>query len=130
MGLPETLSGFAVIPAVYSKDATHFMYAKAHMGSKKREGSSSVLLAGRTLFLVNVPPDATEREITLFFKNAGVVEKVVFDQEAAEREAQNSDSDSDDEDADADEGMKVDGEGTGGGPTKKRKRDREAKDKP
>lgn len=84
-GLPETLSGFAVIPAIYSKDATHILYAKQH-GAQKKAGRAvpDVLPKDRTMFLVNVPPDATERELTLFFKPDGIVEKVVFDQIAAE----------------------------------------------
>ena len=28
---------------------------------------------------MNVPPDATEQELTVLFKHAGTVEKVVFD---------------------------------------------------
>ena len=83
---PSTISGFTVLPVIYSRDATHYMYAKAHSGggSKKSGAESKVLPTGRTLFIVNVPPDATERELVLFFKSAGTVEKVIFDQRDAE----------------------------------------------
>jgi len=44
----------------------------------RKENETRIKPDGRTLFLVNVPPDATERELVLFFKHAGTVEKVVF----------------------------------------------------
>ncbi|KAL5527863.1 hypothetical protein ACEPAG_6664 [Sanghuangporus baumii] len=112
IGLPSTLSGFAVLPVVYSKDAIHILYAKQHSTAKKTTSKDApdVLPKDRTLFLVNVPPDATERELTLFFKPDGIVEKVVFDQRAAEEEALNAleESDDDDEGQDKDESMEVD----------------------
>lgn len=43
---------------------------------------------GRTLFVVNVPPDATEREIMQLFKHSGTVEKVVFSGEDQEEDVQ------------------------------------------
>lgn len=122
--LPDSISGFTVLPAVYSKTATHILYGKAHAGSKKvaEDALASILPKGRTLFLVNIPPDATERELSQFFKPDGLVEKVVFDQKAAEEEALNAlndaDSESDESEAAAEEGMEVDGER----PTKKRKK--------
>lgn len=120
---PPTLSGFAVLPVIYSKEAVHFMYAKAHSGSSKKSRAQSqsqaapdkakeraqVLPEGRTLFVVNVPPDATEHELVSFFKPAGTVEKVVFDQAEAEarEEALNQDE-SDSESSDEDEDMEDD----------------------
>ncbi|KAH8118793.1 ribosomal RNA-processing protein 7-domain-containing protein [Phellopilus nigrolimitatus] len=131
MDSPDTISGFTVLPAIYTKSATHILYGKAHVGSKKADSTSKVLPNGRTLFLVNVPPDATERELTLFFKPAGVVEKIVFDQNAAEEEALNSDSSSEEEEADAGEGMQVDGTmGSGERPAKRRRKDKERGKKP
>ena len=121
VGLPSTLSGFAVLPAILSKDATHVLYAKQHSASKK-SSSPDILPKDRTLFLVNVPPDATERELTLFFKPDGMVEKVVFDQRAAEEEALNALDESEDEEDGEDDGelMEVD-EGRPAKKTKKSK---------
>lgn len=59
---------------------------------------------GRTLFLVNVPPDATDREITQFFKSCGIVERVVFAGEGDADEEEDT-LDSDDE---AEEGEESD----------------------
>lgn len=75
--LPTSIAGFVVIPVAYSSSSTHFIYARVHSGSKK--SPKLTFPSGRTLFLVNVPPDATERELTVLFKHAGTVEKVVFD---------------------------------------------------
>ncbi|KAH7922159.1 hypothetical protein BV22DRAFT_1114015 [Leucogyrophana mollusca] len=95
--LPKSVSGFTVIPVAYAR-STHILYARAHASPKSKSNSganlntgvntgantgasakSKPLPDGRTLFLVNVPPDATEREIVLFFKHCGTVERVVFD---------------------------------------------------
>ena len=46
------------------------------------------------MFMVNVPPDATEREIVLLFKSCGTVEEVVFD---ADGPGEDSDSDSEED---------------------------------
>lgn len=97
MSLPDTVAGFTVIPTIYSAHATHILYGRAHAGAKKLGESSKALPEGRTLFLVNVPPDATERELSLFFKPAGLVEKVVFDPKAAEEEVFEEDSGSEHE---------------------------------
>ncbi|KAL5487567.1 hypothetical protein ACEPAI_5675 [Sanghuangporus weigelae] len=133
VGLPSTLSGFAVLPVVYSKDATHILYAKQHTAVKKPTSKDvpDVLPSDRTLFLVNVPPDTTERELTLFFKADGMVEKVVFDQRAAEEEALNAleesdDDDDDDEGQDKDESIEVDE----GRPAKKPKKSKIKDERP
>ncbi|KAF8806163.1 hypothetical protein BYT27DRAFT_7168477 [Phlegmacium glaucopus] len=94
MGIPSVISGFSVIPVSYKSSVTHYLYARSHASSSKSD-SSKTLPDGRTLFLVNVPPDATERELVMFFKNSGTVEKVVFDFEV--KEPHNDASDSEDE---------------------------------
>ncbi|KAI0337899.1 hypothetical protein BDW22DRAFT_1338862 [Trametopsis cervina] len=76
--LPSSLAGFTLIPIQYSPSVTHVIYARAHTTSKKGKAKDVGLPEGRTLFLVNVPPDATERELTQLFKHCGTVEKVVF----------------------------------------------------
>lgn len=82
MSLPSHISGFTPIPVQYSSTSTstHYIYARAHNSSKKATAQphDAALPEGRTLFLVNVPPDATEREITLLFKPSGTVERVLF----------------------------------------------------
>lgn len=87
--LPKSVGGFTPIPVAYSPTATHILYARAHSNPKstkstaqqdsKGKGKEAVYPEGRTLFLVNLPPDATERELTVFFKAAGTVERVVYD---------------------------------------------------
>lgn len=94
MAVPSSISGFSVIPVLYKNSVTHYLYARSHATSKSH--SSKVLPKGRSLFLVNLPPDATERELVLFFKHSGTVEKVIFDFDI--REPQNEESDSEDED--------------------------------
>ena len=123
MALPHSISGFHVFPVTYSKQATHIIYGKAHSSSKSigSKAAVDVLPSERTLFLVNVPPDATEREIMLFFKPFGLAEKVVFDQRVAEEEAlraineqETEDEEDDSEDENAPNALE--------GPTKKRRR--------
>ncbi|KAG6854269.1 hypothetical protein C0991_008962 [Blastosporella zonata] len=90
MALPTSLNGFTVVPVTYSSSSTHYIYARSHSGSKK--AANIVLPEGRTLFLCNVPPDATERELSQLFKQSGTVEKVIFDLDAAEPHHEESDS--------------------------------------
>ncbi|TFK46895.1 hypothetical protein OE88DRAFT_1637259, partial [Heliocybe sulcata] len=80
--LPPSVAGFTLIPVTYASSTIHILYARRHVGSK-RHGAAAIP-DGRTLFLVNVPPDATEREIVLFFKQCGTVEQVIFDWEASD----------------------------------------------
>lgn len=85
--MARVIAGFTVLAIAYSPSSTHYLYARPHVGSKKN-GSQSTLPEGRTLFLVNVPPDASERELVLFFKYAGTAERVVFPDDATEEEPQ------------------------------------------
>ena len=93
--IPSNISGFSVIPVQYNSSATHYLYARSHAS---KSSANTVLPDGRTLFLVNLPPDATERELVLFFKHSGTVEKVIFDFDVKELQHAGSDSDSEDED--------------------------------
>ena len=78
MSLPKLVSGFTVIPVAYAH-STHILYARAHLSK-----SQDVMYPeGRTLFLVNVPVDATDREISLFFKSCGTVERVMYDRDTS-----------------------------------------------
>jgi ribosomal RNA-processing protein 7 len=123
MAVPISVAGFAVLPVSYPGNCTHYIYARSHTGSKKNV--SKTLPDGRTLFLVNVPPDATERELVLLFKNCGTVEKVVFDLDPQETLVEQDDSDEEGEDEPAEEAA-VEGE-AGEQPRKRRKL---GKDKP
>jgi ribosomal RNA-processing protein 7 len=110
--LPASIAGFSIIPVTYSSSSTHIIYARPHSGSKKTP--KQMLPNGRTLFLVNVPPDATERELILLFKHAGTVEKVVFDHDGVELpEAEESESEREEDAAMDDESQEQ--------PRKKRK---------
>lgn len=102
MTYPQSIANFTLIPVIYSQDATHIIYARPHNGSSKTRTKKG-FPNGRTLFLVNVPPDATEREIILLFKHAGTVEKVVFDDDIEDQI--DSDSDSEMEDVVEEEGI-------------------------
>lgn len=108
----SNVSGFTPLHVAYSPSAKHIIYARAHSSSKRsRKGKEAVLPEGRTLFLVNVPPDATERELVLFFKHAGTVERVVFAGEQAEGEAGDLEEEDSEEYDEGDE--QEDGEGEG-----------------
>ncbi|KAG6890105.1 hypothetical protein C0995_012055 [Termitomyces sp. Mi166 len=96
MALPTSLNGFVVLPVAYSSSSTHYIYARSHAGAKK--ASQNSLPEGRTLFLSNIPPDATERELSHLFKQSGTVERVVFDVDAVEPHQEDSDSDEEEED--------------------------------
>ncbi|KZP21556.1 hypothetical protein FIBSPDRAFT_919531 [Athelia psychrophila] len=131
--LPAQVAGFTLLPIVYpalpsssgstSTSATHFLYARPHGGPSTHskggsggKGKGRELPGGRTLFLVNTPPDATERELVLLFKHAGTVEQVVFKGEFDPDNAGDSDSEDEGEGEDGAE-MDVDEEL----PRKKRK---------
>ena len=73
---PLSISGFTVLPVLYNKSTTHYIYARIHEQAKAK--AADALPGGRTLFLVNVPPDATERQLSFFFNYAGTVERVEF----------------------------------------------------
>lgn len=113
MSLPKLVSGFTVIPVAYPH-STHILYAKAHESSSK--STKLTFPPERTLFLVNVPVDATERELSLFFRYAGTVERVAFDQNhlgdpELQEHASGSGNGSDEEDSDdPDSSMEVDAE--------------------
>lgn len=107
MPLPTSLNGFTVLPITYSTSSTHYLYARSHSGSKGK--ARDVWPQGRTLFLVNVPPDATDRELTLLFKSYGTVERVSFDMDATDVPIDDVDSDSEEEEEEVDPNEVVDG---------------------
>ena len=104
--MAANISGFSVIPISYDSSTIHYLYARPHSSVKGKRNvngapNQTTLPEGRTLFLVNVPPDATERELMLFLKHAGTVEKVVFHNEIQAQDEAGADSSEDDEEEDS-----------------------------
>lgn len=103
---PLSVSGFIVLPVLYNKSATHFIYARIHEQTKAK--AVDTLPGGRTLFLVNVPPDATERQLSLFFSYAGTIERVEFHGDCTTDVPEEDFSTPSDEDSAAEQDMEVD----------------------
>jgi ribosomal RNA-processing protein 7 len=95
----RTFSGFHLLPVLYDHNTLHMLYIRAHVGAPSRNATKTEWPEDRTIFMVNVPPDATEREIVLLFKSCGTIEKVAFDTDGP---SNNADAD-DDTDCDSDE---------------------------
>ncbi|KAN0126561.1 gastric cancer antigen zg14 [Russula decolorans] len=93
------ISGFLPFQVQYDNDTCHMLYIRAHVGSSSKNAKKAQWPEDRTIFIVNVPPDATEREIAFLFKSCGTVEKVVFD---ADRPGEDSDEGSDADSAESD----------------------------
>ena len=116
--MTSSLADFKVLPISYPS-STHILYARAHDTSKiKKRG---LLADGRTLFLVNIPPDATERELILFFKPCGTVERIIFDSDSHERETDFIESESENENENENEKQVVEDVEEQQQPRKKRK---------
>ncbi|KAJ3889595.1 ribosomal RNA-processing protein 7-domain-containing protein [Lentinula edodes] len=116
MSSSTLINGFTVIPISYSSSSIHYIYARAHVSNKKAPNSWP---SGRTLFLVNAPPDATERDLILLLKPYGTVEKVIFDSDSAVEDADEEDSDS--EDGEEEEGVHNHGDEEESQPRKRQK---------
>ena len=98
--LAGSISGFLPLPVQYDHDTWHTLYIRAHVAGSSRKASKARWPEDRTIFMVNVPPDATEREIVLLFKSCGTVEQVVFDSDGpSEHTDVESDADSAESDA-------------------------------
>lgn len=74
MSLQTKIGDFLVLTISYSPQATHHLYIRAHASRT----TSYDLPTDHTLFLVNVPPDATERELITLFSTCGTIDKVKF----------------------------------------------------
>lgn len=90
-----SVAGFDVLrvqyaPAAGKKRATHDMYVRSHTGA-----ASDALPGGRTLFVVNLPPDASRGTLRDLFRKAGAIESVVLHDVRTRMDA--GDADSDDE---------------------------------
>ncbi|KAJ2362836.1 hypothetical protein H4S02_011275 [Coemansia sp. RSA 2611] len=71
----DELSGYKVLPVQISGGAsTHYLYFKQH--TSKRE--DPLLPSSRTIYISNVPADATERDLRRLFQGVARVARVVF----------------------------------------------------
>lgn len=93
MTIPSTVGGFKVLSVQYPSSTQH-IYAREHV---EKATGKTLLPSGRTLFLVNIPPDATERELSALFKTSGTVERIIFDLETHEYNQEDSDSEEEEE---------------------------------
>jgi ribosomal RNA-processing protein 7 len=125
---PFSISGFTVLPVLYNKFATHFIYARIHEQAKAKVRGT--LPGGRTLFLVNVPPDATERQLSLFFHYAGTVERVEFHGDSTVELPEDDVSISSGEDNEAAQDMEVDHHNSQAQKTKKKTKETHKKRPP
>ncbi|VDB89987.1 unnamed protein product [Peniophora sp. CBMAI 1063] len=101
----QAFGGFSTLPVAYAS-SEHIIYLRAQAGAAK--GKSAISWPeDRTMFMVNLPPDATERELVLLFKSCGTVERVVFDSDEnrglADEEGLSDEEEGMDEDEDSDE---------------------------
>jgi ribosomal RNA-processing protein 7 len=95
-----TISGFTPLPVLYDHDTRHVLYIRAHVSAPSGTSRKKEWPEGRTMFIVNVPPDATEREMAQLFKSCGTVEKVSFDVDGPSKDSEAEDT-TDDEDSDS-----------------------------
>jgi len=134
--LPRSISGFTPIPIFYpstpsTSSVTHIIYVRPHINPKnKKNRDTTTFPEGRTLFLVNIPPGATERELSQWISKgigSGVVERILFAGDVdAEEGVLTHEEDSDEEDEDEELG---DEEQKEQHPRKKRKLSKEDKAK-
>lgn len=73
---PRVINGFHVLPLAYPNSAAHYLYLRADKSKAVGSSSSSALPSKRTLFVVNLPPDATSRHLRHIFEKAGRIEDV------------------------------------------------------
>jgi len=92
--VPRQISGFSLLPVAYSSSTIHFLYIKAHATGKQ---SATQVPGGRSLFVVNVPPDASREELLSLFRPHGPIEKVIMDASDDDEEFTPRSGESDDE---------------------------------
>ncbi|MCO5580077.1 hypothetical protein L7F22_033943 [Adiantum nelumboides] len=79
----QLISGFRAL-----KVGQHYVYLRKHAGDE-----------GRTLFVVNLPPDTTDRHLRALFSRAGQIQKVSFWQDKRKRsEGHGEEEEEEDED--------------------------------
>jgi ribosomal RNA-processing protein 7 len=120
-------AGFSTLAVSYGS-SQHIIYLRPQTGASTGS-SAAVWPEGRTLFMVNIPPDSTDREVALLFRSCGTLERVVFDSDTGwglgDEEASGGEEDGDEEDGDhvgGDEGNGGDGTDDEEKPRKKKRR--------
>ncbi|CUA70150.1 hypothetical protein RSOLAG22IIIB_00498 [Rhizoctonia solani] len=78
-----TLAGFKVLSLQLQGSVEHYIYLRENQSGTKNAADASLKPDGRTLFLVNVPCDATDRDLISLFKSVGTVERVIFPKQLA-----------------------------------------------
>lgn len=124
-------SGFTTLPVSYGGSVIHYLYVTEHQGNKGRSQYPS----NRTLFVVNVPPDTTDRELRLFFNPHGNIEKIAFSSDHPQDDIPDDSSDSEsNEEGDGDEDISVpngdDGDAQPNQAGKRKSKNRGKKEKP
>jgi ribosomal RNA-processing protein 7 len=98
MSIPKKFGDFLVLTVSYSPQATHYLYIRAHASRT----ASDDLPTDRTLFLVNIPPDSTERELITLFSTCGAIDRVKFGGQEALPELDDNFTSCDEEDIEED----------------------------
>ncbi|KAL7415078.1 ribosomal RNA-processing protein 7-domain-containing protein [Mrakia frigida] len=107
---PVQLGSFTVLPVTYpstsllKKSTTHYLYIRPNVPSASASASMTVDDAeaeeGRTLFVANLPPDATEENLRALFGTVGPIEEIKFGagvKEVKVEEAEETDSEEESE---------------------------------
>lgn len=95
MPRPATLAGFTAFPLRLRDSTEHYIYIRLNQPGARNAIDALTKPNGRTLFLANVPCDATARDLISLFKFAGTVERVIFP-----KKSNNQDTESEIEDRD------------------------------
>ncbi|CAO1638749.1 unnamed protein product [Sympodiomycopsis kandeliae] len=140
----RSINGFQVLPLDVSSKSfpsptTHYLYLRADKGKSAASSSTSSLPSTRTLFVVNLPVDTTERHLRSLFEKAGRIESVkiktrgfraVNEQEEAQVEEEDVDDSEMGDDSDEEDQKEQEVDATSGMVKSKRQLRREAANKP
>ncbi|KAF8607798.1 hypothetical protein BDV93DRAFT_519801 [Ceratobasidium sp. AG-I] len=109
MPQPSTFGGFTALPLQLQKSVQHFIYLRQNQSGTRNSSEARVKPDGRTLFLVNVPVDATARDLISLFKSAGTVERVIFAKKSLPQSSDDVDSQDEGEEDDIEAGAGTSG---------------------
>ncbi|WWD19217.1 hypothetical protein CI109_103675 [Kwoniella shandongensis] len=110
--IPIPISTASSSKSATISNTTHYMYCRPHTQTTKSTSSDEALPEDRTLFVVNLPVDITERDLRTVFNKWGVVEDVringrggedVLERAVRGLSPEDNDEESDDEDDNEDE---------------------------
>ncbi|KAL1929416.1 hypothetical protein VTP01DRAFT_1554 [Rhizomucor pusillus] len=71
----EVFYGFKILPILTAENTRHYLYMRKHENKSAMEGP---LASDRTLFLVNLPVDATMEHLRHLFQAEGGIEKIYY----------------------------------------------------